>query len=246
MNRFPDAQGDPQALLAASERAFEPPDGAKQRVSQRLAASLLGLPIPTPTFSAGDRSSSSVPAALSGGPAARIVKLVAYGLITGALGGLGGYAALRGRGLQQAASSGQPPEPVARNVSIVVDEPPPASAHVASAEAPAPTFAVAPSHVRGSSARKPVENLDAERELLDLARLALTSGHPNEALESVSEHQRRFRDGVLAEEREALAINALVLSSRYGEARDRAERFLRRYPDSLLRSSVEAAVASIP
>ena len=55
-----------------------------------------------------------------------------------------------------------------------------------------------------------------------------------------------FPGGVLVEEREALAVNALVALTRYDEARERADSFLRHYPNSLLRASVQSALAAIP
>jgi hypothetical protein len=50
----------------------------------------------------------------------------------------------------------------------------------------------------------------------------------------------------LGEEREAIAIQALVLVGRYAEARDRAALFEASSPDSLFRPAVEASLASIP
>lgn len=109
-----------------------------------------------------------------------------------------------------------------------------------------PSKVAPPPHASSKSPERRVDNLDAERSLLDVARRALAEGKPADALAPLVAHARRFPNGFLVEEREALAINALVGSERYEEARVRAAEFLRRFPGSLLRSSVEAAVAAIP
>jgi hypothetical protein len=89
-------------------------------------------------------------------------------------------------------------------------------------------------------------DLEVEQKLLDSARTALAQGRAVDALAPLDRHAQRYASGILAEEREALAINVLVTLGRYDEARDRSARFLRRYPDSLLRAAVEAAIAAIP
>jgi hypothetical protein len=81
--------------------------------------------------------------------------------------------------------------------------------------------------------------------LLDKARRALGAGRSEDVLQAIGEHELQFPRGALVEEREALAVNALVLSHRPDEARDRADRFIRRFPASMLRPSVEAAIAAI-
>jgi hypothetical protein len=71
-----------------------------------------------------------------------------------------------------------------------------------------------------------------EVELLRRAQ-ALLATQPARALALTSEHQRRFRGGALAEEREALAIEALRRLGRTEEAQRRAVLFQRRYPHSV-------------
>jgi hypothetical protein len=50
----------------------------------------------------------------------------------------------------------------------------------------------------------------------------------------------------LSEEREAMAINALVSLGRAREARHRGEAFHERFPSSLVGPSVEAALRALP
>jgi hypothetical protein len=56
-------------------------------------------------------------------------------------------------------------------------------------------------------------------------------------------HSRKFPTGQLAEERESLAIRALVLLGRRDEAASRATQFKARYPNSLLSDVVDAALS---
>ena len=74
-------------------------------------------------------------------------------------------------------------------------------------------------------------DIDAELQLLREAQSVLRSD-PARALAVAAEHARRFEDGTLAQEREVVAIEALVALSRLPEARARAERFAARWPRS--------------
>jgi RNA polymerase sigma-70 factor (ECF subfamily) len=84
------------------------------------------------------------------------------------------------------------------------------------------------------------EALAAESAILDVARSGIARGEPEPALEAVGRHQRRFPHGLLTEEREALAIRALLLAARDDEAHARASRFRAAYPGSMFWPSLEA------
>jgi len=90
------------------------------------------------------------------------------------------------------------------------------------------------------------DTLAAERRLLDRAQEAILAGDGAAALAAVGEHADRFRRGVLIEEREALHVQALALTGRADEARERGEQFLARYPRSIQRGAVRAALESLP
>jgi hypothetical protein len=62
----------------------------------------------------------------------------------------------------------------------------------------------------------------------------------------VNKHAARFPAGKLTEEREAIAVQALVVLHRTEEARARAARFQQRYPGSVLAPSVAAALETAP
>lgn len=79
-----------------------------------------------------------------------------------------------------------------------------------------------------------------EFQLLRNARSALAST-PTRALSLTSEHERLFPSGMLTQEREAIAIEALLRLGRRVEADARAERFLARFPTSPYRARIESA-----
>lgn len=144
----------------------------------------------------------------------------------------------------------RPVEPPAR--VVYVDRPAPPAPPVAPAP-PAPPVAPAPTipapvvdagRPRRSNDDEPEEDdLASEQATLELARSALRAGQPEAALAALQRHARHHPHGQLVQERELLRVRSLVALRRVDEARRVAERFLRRYPDSSLRESVEAAMA---
>jgi hypothetical protein len=102
---------------------------------------------------------------------------------------------------------------------------------------PSPSSPVPPSRA---------SQLTAERVILEEARKALAQGDSPRALDRLERHRRTFANPLLAEERDAMWIQALVKTGRYDEARSRGEAFRKRSPDSLFSSSVESALESIP
>ncbi len=88
---------------------------------------------------------------------------------------------------------------------------PPEASEVAAATKPTPDEVEArPHHAR--------DRLAEEVALLSRAETALHSGHAAVALQVLSEHERKFRDGLLAEERIAARIQALCALGRKAEA----------------------------
>jgi hypothetical protein len=80
-----------------------------------------------------------------------------------------------------------------------------------------------------------------EYRLLRAARQSL-SDRPARALELTDEHAHRFANGMLTQEREAIAVEALVKLGREGSARTRAQAFFVSYPSSPYRHRVERAL----
>ncbi|WP_437877938.1 hypothetical protein [Sorangium sp. So ce513] len=135
--------------------------------------------------------------------------------------------------------------------------PAPAPTIAAPEAAPAPEPAVAapaprrelPKNTR-PAAPAPAAPIDSdellrESRLIDRARAAATQD-PGAALAAVQEHQREFPAGRLAEEREYVAIRALVRLGRVDEARARADAFLARYPSTSYADRVRRAVNAAP
>jgi hypothetical protein len=108
-----------------------------------------------------------------------------------------------------------------------------------------PTTMTGSSH---ASSRSPglLSRLSAEQVLLDDARTALAHGELERSLDRLEEHRQQFPGGLLAEERDAMEVQALVRARRYEQARVRADDFRRRRPHSLFSATVEAAVAPGP
>jgi hypothetical protein len=143
-----------------------------------------------------------------------------------------------------------PPAPAAPHVQPV---PPPEPAPVLEPEAavlqpgvlqpePPPSVLQPPASEPAPSSTRPNPRSasGSEAELLRRAQ-SLLAGSPQRALALTAEHQRRFRDGALAEEREALAIEALRRLGRGQAAQRRALAFERRYPNSVHASRVRGA-----
>ncbi len=124
----------------------------------------------------------------------------------------------------------------------------PAAVAPPSATAPSATVVLgtlsAPS--ASSRARPRDVHLAEERALLEVARTALARGQPDAAFASLEKHKQTFPSGRLVEEREVLAIEALAELGRGPEARERAARFRRAYPESILLPAVEASLQTIP
>ncbi|HMF43628.1 MAG TPA: hypothetical protein VKQ32_23300 [Polyangia bacterium] len=86
----------------------------------------------------------------------------------------------------------------------------------------------------------------AELHLLRQARAAVAREAYAAALAPIAEHARRFKDGRLAEEREALRVKALAGLGRTEEARRAAKAFRARFPRSVLLPAVSQMPASEP
>jgi hypothetical protein len=102
---------------------------------------------------------------------------------------------------------------------------------------PSPSAAVSST---GTAPGARASDLALEQRLVDTARSALARGRGEDALRAVDEHARRFPQGRLAEEREMLAIQALLLVGNRSGAEQRAQRFHSSYPQSMYGAAVDA------
>lgn len=173
-----------------------------------------------------------------------LAQRVAFGLVTFALGALAGTLVERWRH-PSAAPVAPPPRVVYVDRPVAVPTPvvaPAPSSPSAPVEVAAPGVADAGPPARVVETEPDEDDLASEQATLELARSALRAGRPDAALEALHRHARRHPHGQLVPEREALKVRCLAALHRDDEARRTAERFLRRYPDSPLRPSVEAAL----
>jgi hypothetical protein len=219
------------------------PPGARPRARARLAAvpGVLAAASPRGATSHGaSAGSANGVSAVSSALGLKGVAAVAFVL--------GGAA---GAGLHAAVA--KPPEP--RVVYLTAPAPnaesPPPRGSTASTSAPrsestslareAPPFIPTPVDLSPRTSQ-----LTVERSLLDDVRAALVRGDANAALEGLRVSRQKFAHPILAEERDALGVEALVSAGRYPEARAAAAQFNERFPKSLFSGSVEGAMGSIP
>jgi hypothetical protein len=220
-----DLEPDVLAVLLRAKPLTEVPDAAKQRMRAAVEARVAALPM-------GGNGSSAPGSWVASHP---WISLSTVFLLGGALGAFArGALPERVVYVERAAAppSAMPaPLPSRQDIPTVpVDDLP-------SAPVAPPRSAAAPSDSG--------QQLAAESALLDVARTAVARGEPDRALDAVDRHAKQFPHGLLAEEREALAIKALVLAGRGQEARDRAASFRERYPGSMFLRSIDASLATI-
>lgn len=184
-----------------------------------------------------------VPAAVGTTAAASASGALKLGLATLALIGAGG-----GAWLFSAPKSASPPAPtpsrlVASAALPVVAAPAAALPESAGPEVAPPVSAVEP------AAPAPVVQLPSkptppapasEADLLEQARSALKAD-PARALSRANEAAQRYPRGVLVQEREVLAIQALRRLGRTAEADRRAEAFAKAFPGSAFQRKLNAA-----
>jgi hypothetical protein len=124
-----------------------------------------------------------------------------------------------------------------------VREPHPLAAEVAAPamDVPAPIAAPTAPHVRRVAAKAGAATrpTNAELELLRAAREDVTRADFGGALAVIAEHARRFRNGALVEEREALRVKSLAGLGRQDEAQRAAAAFHARFPHSVFLSTFE-------
>ncbi len=122
---------------------------------------------------------------------------------------------------------------VPEKVETILEEPSPVKPPTVVKEPARSVRNAAPPPSDSSSA----SSLAEEHRLLRAARVAL-SADPARALALTREHERRFPHGVLAQEREVIAIRALALAGDREAAQKKAEGFEEAYPKSPHRDRV--------
>ncbi len=108
-----------------------------------------------------------------------------------------------------------------------------------------PDLATEPPPERAAPDDPRMESLAAEMRILSRAR-QLLGEHPAEALGVIEHHRRRYPNGVLREERESFAIEALLALEHPAEAERRYYDFLDDFPDSEHRAHLRRAMQRPP
>jgi hypothetical protein len=240
-----DLRLDPELeALFGRERATHTPDrdGAEAVLRRVERSILLGA-------GAGLAGSPSAPSTIPGhvaaklsGAALRLAALSgAVGVIVGSGLGWGLRGAASGDGAtaytRAAASSVQP-----AYVESAVPDPAPTLPVSAPDTSSVPVVrAPTASPLRPPSAPL-ASDLAKEGEFIDAAREALAHRRPADALTAIEEHDAKYPHGRLAEERDALRVQALVLVGKTDAAHERAASFYRAYPDSIFRAAIEQAL----
>lgn len=216
-----------RALQLERERPLAS-EATLNRLAHRIEASFGTIPIiPSPEDAEDFTESVSTAKALTLAAKTKVL-LVAAGV---AAGGLGGAQIQKQFGtprevvierVVQSAPAPTLPEKSAVHTQPIQDAPPPAKK-------------------RAPQAKR--ADIDVERLLIEQATSALHRDQAEMALRVCQQHAVQFHSGQLVEERESIAIRALVSLGRIDEARLRVEQFRKRFPESVLLEAVEAAVA---
>lgn len=186
--------------------------------------------------SAGAASAGAGVSAVAATSTAKVIALVAVSTVVGAIGGGGTvYSVMR---------SQQPPreqvvEPQRPAVEAIVLAPP--STAIPPTDAPPPPTTRPSSRYTSQTAPAPavVPTIETERLLVEQASIALARGDASAALEACAAHERLFPRGLLVEERESVAIRALVALGKRQNALERARAFGQRFPTSLQRPIID-------
>lgn len=126
------------------------------------------------------------------------------------------------------------PAPPLSAASIMPDTrstPPARFSRARTTSKPPPSAAGSGPGERHTQPAAPAADPTAEIRLLQAAQRDLARA-PARAYQRLIEHEQRFQASVFVEEREALAVEALVRMGRATEARSRAQDFRRRFPNS--------------
>jgi hypothetical protein len=201
-------------LLAEEKAAMVPPEAAKQATWNALESSVAaGAPAPI-----------DLPPLAGTSPLAWIL-----GLIGGASGlALIAYFAVAPRALEVTPPPASPPTPPPASPPVLT-EPPPA----APPPPPAPPPARAPAPARRPPAKPAAAKATFAMQVAELrrAQLAFSRGNPEQALELLATHRKRFPQTALEQERSALEALASCRLKR-PEGPELARAFLARWPDS--------------
>ena len=209
------------------ERRLQPE--VRARVLARSLAIVLGEEAFTPAPAPERRRPLPVPARRARG-LARLALAASIAIVAGTVGAL---AALRGR------ATHDPPAALADRplaVPTVIPD------HAIPDPAPEarPVVIQHAAIIKPTRAPRAADPFTEEAALIQRTHIAYGRGDFSVALALIRVHARRFPDGPLAEEREALRVESLAGAGLADEARRRAAAFAARFPRSVLLPRVDA------
>jgi hypothetical protein len=246
-NGVPDALG-----RALAPSAVEPSELELQQWASQLG-SALGVALTPPVaavsgavMAAKAKATATVTASATAAAASAAKTLPAWKLGAWVLGGVVLGAGLSGAvragfsasdnsapavvGIPSAAVEAAPSAFAAPNLPVVPQPPLPQASAIAAPPVGRPTHSAPSSSSVEVPSEPPLPSVD-ELSVLHQAQAALRR-NPAEALALSARHAREFPGGALAQEREVIAIDALLRLGRRDEATSRAQRFAARYPGS--------------
>lgn len=255
---------DLQALLDAERPVTAAPAGAKAKLLARLSTELFDGPggdgsggegadggggsapsggggaAPATPTGAGSLGASAGTATVGATGSGVVAKAVVAKLVVGASVTSLAVGGAIGAGVHSAVTTPPPPPPIVRQVerpavAAPVDLPPPPPPLVDVAPTPPPAPRPGPPKLSAD------EQLALERSYVEQARAAMARRDVDAAMEALSQHERRFPNGQLTEERLALKVMALASAGRSIEAKNVAVEFRRRFPAGLFRAAVDDA-----
>jgi hypothetical protein len=231
-----------RAIVDAARGDDEPGAGDRERVRAKVLAALAAGG--AAGAGAAGKASAATSATAGGALATKlaVIAVAVAGLATGA------YLAMR------SPSTTTTPPPSQSEVSALPPEPQPepevvpevtadASIEMAPEDVPDPAPKPRAKRKVEAPALSPADSLREERALIARASDALRDGDGAAALAAVKEHQRRFPDGLLIEERSAARVQALCALGRTADGTSAREAFLARWPRSVHAAKVRAACA---
>jgi outer membrane lipoprotein YfiO len=241
-NRLLSQPGTLEAQLLEAVREVELPPSAHDEVWRRLGvaagAGAATLAVATPLAARAAAGAGTKALAQTGWISA--VKWVALVGTLAPAAGIGVHWVVASRQASRAVASAPPPVLTvpALTVSFPQTAPPPAAPTAPETLVTAPVvLGLLPRHNPHA-----LSSLDAESSLLRHAREKLENGDPKTALDDVAALAARFPRGELTQEREVVAIHALLALGRRSAAYARTDDFLRLHPNSPYADSLRLAL----
>jgi hypothetical protein len=134
----------------------------------------------------------------------------------------------------------QRPAPIAVAPPSIPAAPPALEISVSAEPGAVPAAPARAAHRPKSSPRVAVADAPSQTELLRDAWSAMSTGDAKHALALVAHDEQLHPHGALAEERDALEIEALARLRRFDEARIARDAFIARYPSSIHRTRLRS------